>query len=105
MPNEYDNYMEYRYGSSIKSELLAEPEISLDQYKDFYIEELIKLSNKFPELNDIVINKNTGEVYTDLKESNPIETQFNSYSPTFKSDLDFICKSINSKNYIEWERL
>lgn len=103
----YDEYMIYRYGNNIKEQLLNSKEKTKEYYKEFYITELLKLISKFPELADVVVEKNTGEVLTNLgiiDTENRIEQQFFTYSPTYKGDLDTICKTLHVKS-IEWERL
>lgn len=100
----YDNYMKYRFGDGIKEQLLSAEVKDEEYYKDFYITELIKLSNKFPELLDIVIDKNTGEIKNEGTSKNKIEEQFDTYSPTFKSDLDTLCKCLKT-DFVEYNRL
>lgn len=106
MQHKYYNYMIYRYGNSIKEDLLNAEEKTEEQYKEFYVIELIKLSIKFPELTDIVVDKSSGELLypVDTSIENDIEKQFNTYSPNFKFDLDNLCRVLNSE-YIEYQRL
>lgn len=103
----YHNYMKYRYGDDIKNKLMNYDKIISDsEWKDFYIKQLLKLSNKFPELiSSVLVNEDTGELIesTDVIE-NSIEKQFNTYSKTYKEDLDRLCKILDTKN-IEWERM
>lgn len=103
----YQEYMKYRYGNNIEQELLNSEEKTEDYYKEFYIEELLKLSSKFPELVEILINTNTGELVNvtidDNDYSNNIEKQFHTFSVTYKQDLDSITKILNTQP-IEYER-
>ena len=96
--------MKYRFGDSIKENLLSVEAKDEEYYKNFYTVELIKLSNKFPELLDVVVDKNTGEIRNNSLIKNKIEEQFDTYSPTFKSDLDTLCKCLKT-DFIEYNRL
>lgn len=105
----YKKYMVYRYGSNIDNCLRSADKKSDSEYINFYISELLKLSEKFPELLDIVCDENTGEIYsvdtTDSADiSNNIEKQFHTYSMTYRQDLDALSKYANASN-IEYERL
>ena len=80
--------------------------VSDSEWKDFYIKQLLKLSNKFPELiSSVLVNEDTGELIeiTDVIE-NSIEKQFNTYSKTYKEDLDRLCKILDIRD-VEWERM
>lgn len=101
--NKYVEYMEYRYGKDIYNELLKVEQQTNEYYVNYYIEELLKLSIKFSELEDIFIDKNTGELITSFYE-NEIEKQFYTYSITYKQDLDKLCKMLKCES-IEYERL
>lgn len=102
----YDKFMIYRYGDNILDELNSIKQETEDYYFNFYIEELTKLLVKFPELAQVVLDKDTGE----LKDTfngvtlNSIEKQFYTFSRTYGSDLDNISKSIKG-DYIEYNRL
>lgn len=104
MQDSYDKFMQYRFGSDIKIKLLQAEKKDEDYYKGFYITELLKLSSKFPELLDVLVDQNTGEIIENLVIRNGIEKQFDTFSVTFKSDLDSLCKALNS-DFIEYNRL
>lgn len=106
MQEKYDKYMSFRFGSDIKQKLSESEPQTEEYYKNFYTIELLKLSTTFPELKEIFIDETTGEVVdvTELPEENSIEKQFNTFSPTFKSDLDVLCRALNCE-YVEYNRL
>lgn len=105
MYNEYKRYMQYRYGENIENILLNADIHDNEYYKNFYITELAKLSSVFPELLNIIVDVNTGEILpTQQVFENSIENQFYTFSSTYKDDLDTLCK-ILKVNFIEWERL
>lgn len=105
MPIEYNKYMIYRYGDNIREQLLTSNKENEQYYINLYTTELIKLSTIFSELIDVVVQKQTGEILSSVKQENSIEEQFNTYSPTFREDLDLLCKNLGSDNFIEWEKL
>lgn len=102
----YDNYMKYRYGNDIKNRLLHSEEKSEEYYENFYITGLLNLVYKFPELADIVVNTDTGEI-KNVKEilvsQNTVEKQFFTFSLTYKQDLDSLSKVLHS-DFIEYSR-
>ena len=104
----YDRYMIYRYGKNIKDKLLSiNQTYTEDQYKEYYINELLKLTCNFPKLAKLLIDDDdTGEIinFTQIHE-NDIEEQFYTFSQTYKQDLDKLCKMLKVKNFIEWERI
>lgn len=107
----YKQYMQYRYGKDIEQELLNYNPKTEQQYIEYYTEELLKLSAKFPELLDILVDKTTGEVLENIKVDNGIDTinnnilkQFYIFSVTYRQDLDTLCKILHTKP-IEYERL
>lgn len=103
----YDNYIKYRYGNNFRSKLLESEEKTENYYKTYYINELLKLSQKFPELIGILADNNTGELIHNLDikiYNNDFEKQFNTFSVSYKSDLDVLTKQLAVKP-IEWERL
>lgn len=103
--NKYENYMIYRYGKDIVSKLLSyNKNYSEEKYLKFYIDELVKLSQIFSELIDIVIDKNTGEILHNFLIENSIKKQFYTCSSTYRQDLDTICRTLETE-YIEYERL
>lgn len=106
--NKYRCYMLYRYGNDIDSKLKSAEKKSEEEYVDFYVKELIKLSNKFPELLSIVCDEDTGELYDvatdDNSDVNNIEKQFHTYSVSYRQDLDMLSKIAGASN-IEYERL
>ena len=105
MLQSYDDYMIYRYGKNIKEKLLNSENKTEEYYYELYTNLLLELTWQFPELADIIINKLTGEViYTQTTYANEIEQQFNTYSKTYKQDLDIICKTIGSE-FIEYQRM
>ena len=103
----YNNYIKYRYGNDFKNKLLASEEKTEDYYKTYYINELLKLSQKFPELIKLLADSNTGELICNVNiktYNNDFEEQFSTFSVSYKSDLDILTKQLNT-NPIEWERL
>lgn len=104
---QYDDYMMYRYGyTDIKSKLKEDDSFAdLDFAKQYYVLELAKLTKQYPELQDIVIDVDTGELLVDniVIEENPIEKQWNTYSQTYKQDLDSITRVLGVED-IEYER-
>lgn len=104
---EYDDYMIYRYGKDIKQKLLADDRfLDVEFAKRFYIKQILKLANKFPELAELVVDVETGELKSDVEDYiNPIERQWDDYSITYKQDLDAISKFLKTKRSIEYERL
>lgn len=101
----YDKFIEYRFGKNHKQDLLQDDRFNdLEFAKQWYIQELIKLSQKFPELQIIVLDSNTGEIF-DIIEiiENPIEEQWNTYSVTYKQDLDELTRILGTEP-IEYER-
>lgn len=99
----YDKYMIYRFGKDIKTILLSEKfkYSSNDETKNFYLNELAKLSQKFPELLDVIVNKDTGEISEIF--INDIEKQWNTFSKTYRQDLDILSKAMGVEN-VEYER-
>lgn len=107
--NKYKNYMQYRFGSDYDEKLFKNYEIYLDlEYtKQFYIDELIKLSTYFPELQAIFLDYKTGEVLQNINvqkiESN-IESQWETFNVTYRQDLDNFTRELKTEP-IEYERL
>lgn len=105
----YHEYMVYRYGEDIDNVLMLDEEKGVygdnDETLNFYILGIIELSQKFPELVDIVVDKTTGEVLDKVELiENPIEKQWNSYSVTYRQDLDSLSHMLYTEP-IEYERL
>lgn len=101
----YDRYMKFRYGEKIISELKADDSFAnLEYAKQWYVFELIKLSQKFPELSNIVVDETTGELLDVVDIEDPIQEQWDTYSPTYKQDLDELTKLLGTEP-IEYERL
>mgnify|MGYP007106418237 CR=1 FL=1 len=101
----YDDYMKYRYGSSVKELLFSENNQQTEEKynSEYYMIELLKLSSKFPELAELLIQQDTGEI-KEICSENSIEKQFNTYSRSFKDDLDVLCRTLQT-DYIEYQRL
>lgn len=100
----YDDYMVFRYGENIKNKLLAEEPKTEQEYEQFYLNELVKLSTKFPELIEVICDSETGEVYNfEDKLDNNIEQQFKTFSVTYKQDLDELARALGTQP-IEYER-
>ena len=101
----YDNYICYRFGKEFKLNLLADDSFKdLDKAKQWYINELCKLSQKFEELRTVVLDIDTGEILDDVTSiENPIEEQWDTYSLTYKQDLDELTKVLGTEP-IEYER-
>lgn len=103
----YDRYMIYRYGEGIKERLLAINDVpDKDYYINYYFNKILVLSTIFPELSEIVVESSTGEVRDSfaITQTNAIELQFDTFSKTYKADLDTICKAIGAE-YVEYEKL
>lgn len=105
----YRKYMLYRYGNNIDDILKNSDKKSEEEYINFYVSELIKLSDKFPELVPIVCDETTGEIYdVDVEKGdtimNSIEKQFHTCSASYRQDLDILSKATGASN-IEYERL
>lgn len=107
----YKQYMIYRFGKNIDEQLLQDEKQGkfrdTNEIKNYYVGEIIKLSQKFKELADIVVDNSTGEVISnsDIQESlNYIEEQWNNYSVTYKQDLDELTRLLRLEP-IEYERL
>ena len=102
----YDTYMRYRFGKNIKTDLINSEAKDDNYYKELYTVELLKLSQDFPELLDILVDRTTGELLIDSenKIKNSIEKQFNTFSRNYASDLDHLCLYLNCE-YIEYNKL
>lgn len=102
----YDNYIRYRFGENFKQKLLVDDSFKDIEYaKQWYITELIKLSQNFTELSNIILDKETGEIFDNIKDTkNPIEEQWDTYSVTYRQDLDILTKTLGVEP-IEYERL
>lgn len=95
----FDDYVVKRYGSDFKTKLQADDK---DYDIDFYKGELVNLSTTFPELKDVVgMSKETKQ--QDTQTSNDIIKQWNTFSNTYKQDLDELTKLMRTDN-IEYER-
>lgn len=106
MYEQYSQYMKYRYGDNIIEELTKVEKQDDEYYLKFYQQSILNLVYKFPELAEIVINTDTGELKDSndiFKQENSIEKQFYTFSTTYKQDLDTISKALNS-DYIEYSR-
>lgn len=100
----YKKYMFYRFGNNIVEKLNKVEQQTKEYYYELYTNLLLQLIPEFPELADVVIDKSTGEViYAQITYNNSIEQQFNTFSKTYKQDLDTICKVICSE-FIEYQR-
>lgn len=107
----YRAYMIYRYGNDIDDVLKSSEVKTDDEYIEFYVNELVKLSAVFPELLPVVCDTDTGEVLYNVSMSpddnhkeNNIEKQFHTYSISYRQDLDTLSKAAGASN-IEYERL
>lgn len=102
----YDNYIRYRFGENFKQKLLVDDSFKDIEYaKQWYITELIKLSQNFTELSNVILDKETGEIFDTIKDTkNPIEEQWDTYSVTYRQDLDILTKTLGVEP-IEYERL
>lgn len=100
----YSKYMLYRFGKDIFNELKQVKQQTQEYYREWYINNLIKLISKFSELSEVVLDTETGEVNYTPYFNNDIEKQFYTYSRTFRQDLDIICRTLKIKS-VEWERL
>lgn len=98
----YDNYMIYRYGKDIKNKLLNDDSV---YGLEFYMIELYKLSDKFFELKSIFNSDSNRKFIEEYNDCNDIEKQWNTYSITYKQDLDVIARALNLKENFEYERL
>lgn len=102
---EYKKFMKFRYGEDIEYKLLNSEIHDRQYYVDFYIEKLLNLSLKFLELQNVVVQQDTGEIISNVIEDNKIMEQFYTYSKTFKDDLDTVCKTLKSNTFIEYNKL
>lgn len=102
----YLKYILYRYGRDISEELKQEEQKTEQYWLEFYKNRLLELISVFPELTDIVVDSNTGEVYdNNIISDNCIEQQFNTFSKQYKSDLDSLCRALKLDEYVEYNRL
>lgn len=102
----YDEYIKRRFGNNHVSKLISESNRDEEYYKQFYITEIIKLSQRYNELSEIVLDSTTGEIKEDLgvESENNIAQQFDTFSPTFRQDLDILTQAMQTEP-IEYERL
>lgn len=102
----FKNYVIYRLGYDPESKIKNDKYYNYSEqyYKQYYLTELKKLSEKFSELT---------EIFTDLEEkteekektiTDNIIHQWGTYSDTYRQDLDTITKMLNTEP-IEYERL
>lgn len=107
--NRYKKYMHYRYGDDIDDILKSEQDVFGDnnKTKNFYLEQLVFLTQKFPELYDVVLDTNTGELLDNYSiaygSRNDIEKQWDTFSKTYKQDLDTLTHTLRTEP-IEYER-
>lgn len=104
--NKYAEFINYRYGEGFTEKLKQDNSFS-DKNKalQFYVVELLELSQRHPELYSALVDANTGEVIEIQNVvENPIQEQWETYSPTFRQDLDEITRLLGTEN-IEYERL
>lgn len=100
----YDKYMIYRYGENIKETLLHDEDFDEEDYaKNWYFVHIVELSQKFPELEQVVVDTSTGEVLSVVEIEDKIQEQFETYSRTFKQDLDELTRLLGTEP-IEYER-
>lgn len=100
----YDKYIIRRYGKNFKQKLLDEPVRSDEFCLEFYKCELRRLSNKFPELKQVIENYDEQDNNQFITENlNDIEKQWNTYSSTYKQDLDELVRVLKTEP-IEYER-
>ena len=100
----YDKYMIYRYGENIKEDLLQNEGFDEDYIKKWYFDHVVELSQKFPELEQVVVDTSTGELLCIVEIEDKIQEQFETYSKTFKQDLDKLTSLLGTEP-IEYERL
>ena len=110
--DKYKEYIQYRFGDidSYISKMYSEADKFVYD-EDFYVHELIKLADKFPELISVIDQtyvkaKNNSSVEKDNSDEaeKSISEQWNTYSNTYKSDLDTLTKILGTEP-IEYERL
>ena len=102
--NAYDNFINFNFGTSFKEQLMQDDTFNDTEYaKNWYLVELSKLAQKYTELNDIFVDIVTGEFKEIEVKENSIEEQWQTFSVTFKQDLDTITNFLKSEP-IEYER-
>ena len=104
----YEKYMIYLYGKDIKNKLLDEESEyrfkTNDELFDLYEKLLHNLEGIFPELSNLFYNDKNNDSKCELNYySNSLEQQFNTYSKTYKQDLDILTKALATEP-IEYER-
>lgn len=100
----YEDYMKYRFGSNIKTKLLQDDRFNDFEFaKQWYIRELIEKQQIFPELASVTVDIATGELFDVEEIENNIEKQWNTFSKTFKQDLDELVRILGTEP-IEYER-
>lgn len=102
----YNDFIVYRFGKDITNDLLQDNRFIDQNYaKDYYINRLLELSNKFPELKDILIDYSTGSLLDTVEKDidNSIIDQWFTYSLNYTQDLDYITNFMKTEA-IEYER-
>lgn len=105
--NKFDDYIKYRFNVSnineFKKELISDKRFNDYNFAyNFYIKELLNLYKDFPELYEVILDVDTGAI-VETKYESEIEEQWDTFSKSYKQDLDTLVKLLNMEN-IEYER-
>lgn len=101
--NKYSDYIIKRFGKDYTDKLLNLSAVDDNVYYEYYIKKLSELSLTFPELKTVVDINYSLSKSKDLEELNNIVKQWNTFSSTYKQDLDELVKIIKTEN-VEYER-